>query len=240
MIALYILLGIVLFFALLFSMKIKVYVRLTDELRLRAGFGPVLLTLVPKKKKAVRASDFTWKKHQKRLKKDAEARRKKAEKASAKAAAKAEKDKKKAEAARLAEAAQKAAEDTDADHDSNKLETILSLVSFALEEIPRFVSYFETDFRMLSVTVCGKDAADTAVKTGQISAIASLLLELLRNKTRLHIARGALIDVQPDFTGEKTRFEVDFRFRLRLFSVIRVGWHTLLWFVKQKIAESRA
>ena len=53
MIALYILLGIVLFFALLFSMKIKVYVRLTDELRLRAGFGPVLLTLVPKKKKAV-------------------------------------------------------------------------------------------------------------------------------------------------------------------------------------------
>ena len=75
MIALYIILGIVLFFALLFSMKIKFYVRLTDELRIRAGFGPVLLTLVPKKKRAVRAEDFTFKKHEKRLKKEAEARR---------------------------------------------------------------------------------------------------------------------------------------------------------------------
>ena len=93
---------------------------------------------------------------------------------------------------------------------------------------------------MLSVTVCGKDAADTAVKTGQISAAASFLLELLRNKTRMHVARNAVIDVQPDFVGEKTRFEVDFRFRLRLFSVLRVGWHTFVWFVRQKIAEARA
>ncbi|MBR4184284.1 MAG: DUF2953 domain-containing protein [Clostridia bacterium] len=240
MIALYIILGIVLFFALLFSMKIKLYVRLTDELRIRAGFGPVLLTLVPKKKRAVRAEDFTFKKHEKRLKKEAEARRKKAEKDAAKAAEKAEKARKKAEAARLAKEAEKAAEDTEADRDANKLETILSLVSFAFDEIPRFVSHFETDFRMLSVTVCGRDAADTAVKTGRISAAASLLLELLRAKTRLHIARGALIDVQPDFVGEKTRFEVDFRFRLRLFSVVRVGWHTLVWLVKKKSEEARA
>ncbi len=240
MTALYILLGIVLFFALLFSMKIKVYVRLTDELRVRAGFGPVLLTLVPKKRKTVREKDFTLEKHRKRLMKDEAARRKKAEKAAAKAAAKTEKKKKKEEAARLAKAAEEAAEDTDADREPNKLETILALVSFALDEIPRFVSYFETDFRMLRVTVCGRDAADTAVKTGQISAAASLLLELLRNKTRMHVARGAVIDVQPDFIGEKTRFEVDFRVRLRLFSVIRVGWHTLVWFVRQKIAEARA
>ncbi|MCR4904517.1 MAG: DUF2953 domain-containing protein [Clostridiales bacterium] len=240
MIALYIILGIVLFFALLFSMKIKVYVRLTDELRIRAGFGPVLLTLIPKKNRVVREKDFTYRKHEKRLKKEDEARRKKAEKEAEKAAAKAEKAKKKAEAARLAEAAEKAAGDTDADHDANKLETILSLVSFALEEIPRFVSHFETDFRMLSVTVCGRDAADTAVKTGTISAAASLLFELLRAKTRLHIARGAVIDVQPDFIGERTRFEVDFRFRLRLFSVVGVGLHTLGWLVRQKLSETRA
>jgi len=47
MIALYIILGIVLFFALIFSLKIKVYLRLEDELRVRAGVGPVVLTLVP-------------------------------------------------------------------------------------------------------------------------------------------------------------------------------------------------
>ena len=68
MIALYIILGIVLFFALIFSLKIKVYLRLEDELRVRAGVGPVVLTLVPSKpKKPLNAKDFTREKHEKRL-----------------------------------------------------------------------------------------------------------------------------------------------------------------------------
>ena len=240
MIALYILLGIVLFFALLFSMKIKVYLRLTDALRVRAGFGPVMLTLVPKKERVVKAKDFTWEKHQKRLRKEAEAKRKKDGKAALKKAAKAEKAKKKAEAARLAEAAEKAAEATEEERDTNKLETILALVEFALEEIPRFVSYFETDVVMLDIAVGAKEAADTAVKYGRISALVSVLLELLNNKTRMKSRKNALIRVEPDFLAEKTVFKVEFKFRLRLFSVIRVGWHTLVWFIGRKIRESRA
>ena len=71
MIALYIILGIVLFFALIFSLKIKVYLRLEDELRVRAGVGPVVLTLVPSKpKKPLNEKDFTREKHEKRLEKD--------------------------------------------------------------------------------------------------------------------------------------------------------------------------
>ena len=46
-ILLYILLGIVLLLALIFSLRIKVYIRLEDELRVRAGLGPVVLTVVP-------------------------------------------------------------------------------------------------------------------------------------------------------------------------------------------------
>ena len=45
MIVLKILLGIVLFFALLLSLHLKVYLALDDTFHLRAGLGPVLLTL---------------------------------------------------------------------------------------------------------------------------------------------------------------------------------------------------
>jgi len=71
MIVLYILLGIVLFFALLLSLHLKVYLVLDDKLHLRAGLGPVMFTLAPKKEKTVRLSDFTYEKHQKRLAKEA-------------------------------------------------------------------------------------------------------------------------------------------------------------------------
>ena len=70
MIVLYILLGIVLFFALLFSLHLKVFIELEDKLKLRVGYGPVIITLSPKKKKKIKLSDFTYKKHQKRLEKE--------------------------------------------------------------------------------------------------------------------------------------------------------------------------
>ena len=67
MTALYIILAIVLFFALLLSLRVQLYIRQTDELRLRAGVGPVVITLSPKKEKKIKLSDFTPKKHAKRL-----------------------------------------------------------------------------------------------------------------------------------------------------------------------------
>ena len=161
MIVLYILLGIVLFFALLFWMKVKVFVRLEDEMTLRAGYGPIVLTLVPKKKKKpVKIKDFTYKKHQKRLAKDRAAAEKKALKKKKK---KEESDKKK-KAKELEKKVQKLAEKHDGDKDVNKIAFIVDLVKLGLGELAAFPGYLHTDIKMLDITVASDEAASTAIK----------------------------------------------------------------------------
>ncbi|MBE6599277.1 MAG: hypothetical protein E7638_07545, partial [Ruminococcaceae bacterium] len=61
---------IVLFFSVLFSLNLKLDIAMLDSLTVRAGLGPFWITVHPQKKKTVDPRDFTWKKHQKRLKKD--------------------------------------------------------------------------------------------------------------------------------------------------------------------------
>ena len=230
MIFLYILLGILLFFALIFWMKIKVFIRLDGEMKVRAGYGPVVLTLVPKKK-AVKLKDFSYQKHQKRLRADEEKAAKKAEKEKAKEAAKSDKKKE-------AEDIRKKAETVEEESDEGKLGFILDLVKFALGEAAAFPQYIESNVRMLDITVGSPEAADTAIKYGKLSAAVSLLLELLQNKTAMKIKKDAVINVTPDFTAPKTTFRVDLDIRIRLFSFVRVGWHALVWFIKRKVSDS--
>ena len=60
----------VLIIALILSLRVKVFLRLEDVLTLRAGLGPVVLRILPKKQKEIDLRDFTYEKHQKRLKKE--------------------------------------------------------------------------------------------------------------------------------------------------------------------------
>ncbi|MBR6676236.1 MAG: hypothetical protein IKL24_02765 [Clostridia bacterium] len=232
MIVLYILLGIILFFALILSLHIKVFIKLDDGLRLRVGLGPVVLTLSPKKKKKVKASDFTYKKHQKRLLKDKKKKDKKAKK-------QAEKEEKKKQAKLLKKEAETAAEASEEAAAGNKLGTILELIKFVLLEIPIFASYIKTDVRKLIIIVGGKDADVTARSFGAVSAIVANLMELLSNKTQLRPVRENTVGVFADFTAEKITYNLDLYFKLRLFSIVRVGWHALKWFISQKIKESK-
>lgn len=232
MIVLYILLAIVLLLALLFSFHIKVFIKLNDGLTLRVGFGPFIITLSPKKKKKIKPSDFTYKKHQKRLLKE----KKKALKKSAK---RAEKDEKKRKAKLLKKEAETAADATEEATEGNKLGAILELIRFVLSELPVFASYIKTDIRMLHVTVGGKDADKIARSYGTVSALVANLIELIKNKTAMRPLRDGAVNVLADFTKEKNSYQLDLYFRLRLFSIIRVGWHTLKWFVSQKIKEAK-
>lgn len=232
MIVLYILLGIILLIAFILSLHIKVIVKLEDEFVLRVGLGPVIITLSPKKKKKVKASDFTYKKHRKRLQDDA----KKAKKKSLK---KAEKEEKKRKAKLLKKEAETAAQTTEEAASGNKLGTILELIKFVLSELPVFASYIKTDVRKLWITVGGADADVTARSYGVISGIVANLMELVKNKTQLRPIRSNSISVLADFTAEKTLYKLDLYFRLRLFSIVKVGWHTLKWFISQKIKETK-
>ena len=225
-----VLLGIICLLALLLTLNLKLFLTLGDALTVRAGVGPVVLTLVPKKKKPVKLSDYTYQKVKKRQDRE----RLKSERKRTKAAARAAKKK---EAEDLTKKAEAAAETGDA---SGKLHAILGLIGFVLDELPRFASYIHTDIRTLSVTVGGEDAAAIALNYGKIAGAVSLLLALLREKTALRERGDAVIGVEPDFLSEKTVLRLDIAFRLRLFSIVRVGWHFLVHIIRAKIRESEA
>ena len=228
---LYILLGILALLGVILSMRMKIYLRMTDEFGLRAGLGPVVLTLAPAKpKKPVDPADFTYEKHQKRLKKERLRAMKKKEKAEQKKQAKA--------LARQAEQTAKeeaAAEEAGEEVKKFTLEAILEIIEFVLEEFPRFTSYIHTEIRMLDITVAGKDAADCAKKYGIIAQLTSYLLEILDNGTAMKPLKPDAVAVRADFLAAKTVYRMDIRIRLRLFSIVRVGFHTLVWYIKRKI-----
>ena len=80
MIFLWILLGIVLFFALLGAIPLRLRIRLEEQFTLLAGIGPIVLFRIPKVPKPVDLRDFTYEKHRKRLEKERAARLKKPKK----------------------------------------------------------------------------------------------------------------------------------------------------------------
>jgi len=181
MIVLYILAGIVLFFALLFSFHIKFYLKIDDETTIHAGFGPVVLKLAPKKPpKPIKLEDFTYEKHQKRLRKDRKLALKKAEKKRLKA-------EKKEAAKAAAEAEKKAAEEALEEVKKKKfpLGFIIVLIEFVFHELGVFVGYFRTEIVALHVTVGGKDAAAIGKTYGIVSQSVPYLRELLEYKTHM-------------------------------------------------------
>lgn len=232
MIVLYILLGILLLFSILFSLHLKLYLQIDDETTIQAGLGPIVVQLTPKKKpKTVTLSAFTYKKHQKRLKKERNAARKKAAK-------QAEKNQKKQQS--LSAQAEKAAQTVDQSKDEGKLASVLDILTLLFEELPKLASYCKTEIRMLDITVGGEDADKIARTYGKIASLVSLLLELLDNKTHLKKLKPQAVQVNADFLAEKTNYRIHIRFKLRLFFVLCVGVHALKWYIRLKMRQSKS
>ena len=224
---------IVLFFALFLSQRIKVFVKMGDVLTLRAGLGLIVLKLAPKKpRKPVDPDSFSYKKHQKRLKKDR-----------AKAAKKAEKKKAKAEKKRQAKLAAKEAKKTEEPKEKKSLEETLdfvfSLLDFAGTEIPRLVKTFHIDIRSLRITVGGAEPDQVAKQYGILCASVPLLLDFLDNKTTMKPLREGTTVVEADFLLPKTKIEADFSFQVTLFTFVRTGFRAAFWFIRQKLGQIR-
>ena len=228
MTALYVILGIVLFFCLLLSLRVRIRVALDDAFRTRAGLGPVMLTLLPQKKKKIRLSSFSYKKHQKRLEKE---RRKKIKKVL--------KKRKKSENREKADEIRKKAKNASLSHDKGDAAvSVLEIIRFALDEFPRLASYFHIHIRKLRITVGGDDAAKIALDYGKLAAAVSLTVELLENKTKLHSIKDGDISVRADFLAPKTSAEIDISLSVSLFSLVRVAVHSIKWFVGMKMKKS--
>ncbi len=228
--------AIVLFFVLLFSLHLKLDVAmLSDILTVRAGIGPIMLKLAPKKERVINPRDFSYKKHQKRLKKDRKLALKKAEKKRLKDEKKAAQ---KAEDEKLKKDAEKAGEEIK--KKKFPFGFILALVKFIIRELDVFIGYFRTEIVALHITAGGKDAAAVGKTYGTMAAAVPCLVELISQKTRMKKLKENAVSVDADFLLEKTKIDVHIRLKLRLGNIVRVGIHALVWFIKQKISEVKS
>ena len=102
-----------------------------------------------------------------------------------------------------------------------------------------FIGYFRVEIKKLDITVGGKDAAEVGKTYGIIVQAVPLLIELLDHKTHLKKLKNNAVSVKADFLLEKTKFQGHFFLKLPLNSILKVGCHALVWFIKQKIMEAK-
>ena len=164
MIVLYILGVLALLIFLLLMLNIKVHVKSDGELALRAGAGPVMIKLIPKKEKKIKLKDFSHKKYLRKM----EALRLDKEKKAAKKRKKQEKPKK-----------VKTKEEK-----RDVVTSIIELVIDILGRLDKYTSRINAKLDKLILSVGGKDPLDASVKFGVLSTSVSLLLELLNSKTK--------------------------------------------------------
>ncbi len=230
MIFLWILLGIVLFFALLGAIPLRLRIRLEEQFTLLAGIGPIVLFRIPKVPKPVDLRDFTYEKHRKRLEKERAARLKKKQK---KQQSDEKKQLKKNLAADKAQKVQKTAEE--AGRKENKLEGILSLVSCVLDGLPGLFGGFKCRIYHLDITVGGKEAADTAKSFGIFSQSLAYLLEFLDNKTRFVRPKEETIAIRADFLSAKTQVRADFYLQIRVGQILGTVFGIAFSYIKTLI-----
>ena len=230
MIALYIVLGIlglILFlFCALCCMNAKVRIILKDTFILKAGAGPVMIKVIPGKEEKVSASDYTYRKHKKRLEKE----RKKAERKAAKKAKKEEEKKLK----RKAETA------TEEEKTGLRLSSIMDLVRFGMKELGTLAKKVRVRIDALHITAGGADAAKTAENYGIMSALMSTTLEFLSCTSTLKDPKDGTVSLTADFLGETTKYDLDMVFSLRIIHVVLTGLRGLRMFIKMKSAENKA
>lgn len=198
--------AIVLFFVLLLLSKIRVRVETDKPLKVRAGLGPVLVKIFPRKKKQkkVRLSKFSQKNYLKlteKLKKE-HAEKKEEEEA----------EKKKEE------------ENSGGEKKSlsEKIEEIRSLAEFAVKIAGKYSKKINVNVKRLHVTVGGDDAAETAKKYGIVAQGIVYLTEVLPAAVTFRSDPGA-ISADADFLSEKITLDTDVTVGIRLINVLRIG-----------------
>ncbi len=208
---------------LIFTVRIKVSLEFKDEIRLWVSFLGIRYTILPRKPKKYKLSNYTPEKIAKRDRKAAEIAAKKAEAAAKKKAEKAaKKRKKKAMGTKLtgkqkrAALREKLAKWPDID---DALDLFLSIMKTLFTS---FLGRFHFHFTRIRISVGSDNAAKTALLTTTISSAIEPVLYMIERHSNLHVSKNADICVYPDFLSEKTRFDVKLAFSMSIGSFLWV------------------
>lgn len=212
MIWLYVLLGIILFFAFLLSLKANVRLEFNDELILTVSVLGIKIKILPGKDKPLNIKDYSYDKHQKRLQKKYEAQIEKQKKKEQKKAAK---DKKKAERKAETPEQKKARKSAPKRSISDWINIAVGVLAVFFE---KFTKHFRIKVSRLKVNVATGDAASTAILYGAVVQSVAYLIEIISRITNVDGLEKADIDVKADYLSEKTSLDLCFVFSMRV-------WH---------------
>lgn len=227
MIALWIVLGILLFLCALILIPVSIKIGYKEEVTLSVGVPGIYFPILPKKEK--KAKPLSKKKYEKLLLKDAERAEKKRLADQKKVQKKKDTDK-----AKQAEKEQKANDAEMADEPST-ISLVLRIVGGVLDT---FFGKLRVKIARVNIVVGGPDAAKTALTYGIVSQGVAYLMELIATKTKMTRAKNTYVSVVPDFLAQKTTADLLIIFRLRLIDLLSTGIVFFIRFMKEKTASS--
>ena len=216
LIALYIIGGILLFFAFIASLRAEVLIAYSDELRLTVRVLGIPIKILPKKKKKVKISAYSRKNRAKY-----EAAEK--EKALKKAKKKAEKKKKK-DAAKAKKKADKAAGKVKPKKPlSETIDMIRDLVAVF---VGRFAKHLRIRIARLHIGVATGDAASTAILYGAIAPSVACIAALLDSTSTLRHPARTDVDIHADYLSEKMQIDIEIGFSICVWQLFDVLFRT--------------
>lgn len=221
MTGLYILIGILAFFALVLSLKANVIIDFDEELRVTLRILCFNIQIAPSKgKKPVKIKDYTFKNHQKRLRKNYSNYLKKQQK-------KEEKKKRKAES----KAAKKEKKKAEKGQPKKPTRSVLDWIDIARAVIGALFSRFAKSLHIkvarLKIKVATGDAASTAILYGAVIQSVAYIIEILQRITNVDGLTKADISVDPDYLSESTSIDLCFVFSLRVWHVFNILFGTI-------------
>jgi len=244
-IALYIILGIVALFVLIFTVRIRVTIDMAEEMRLWVSVLGIRINILPKKPKKYKISNYTLKKIAKRDRKKAIKDAKKAEaKALKKAKKDAEKKKKKEEEAKLTKAekkAKKAAKRASMPPIPDLISLLISILKFFF---PNLFLKFHFHVARIKIKVGGADAAKIACNYYAISNALGPALNFIDKHSHLHGTRRAEIEIAPDYLSEEIKADVKLGFSTSIGGILgillKTGFKAIFGYMKIKPSSTQA
>ena len=230
---------IVLFFVILFTVRINVRVAMKDDMTLALRVLGIPIPILPKKEKTYNPKDYTLGKIRKR---DAKAAEKAAKAAEKKRKKKEEKERKKAEKAAELEKLTKEERKALKEQKKASRPPITELISLALNVTKFFFSRFFGKLHIrvvrLHIRIGAKDAMTAAVIYGLADQSVQYTMEFLRKFCRVDKYSRSDIRIEPDFLIENIAFEFDLNVRVTLGgvlgAVLKTGWNFLVGYIKIK------
>ncbi len=238
-VALYILIGIVAFFALIFTVRVRVTIEMADELKLDVSVLGIRIRILPKKEKKYKLSNYTLKKIAKRDRKKAEKEAKKAEAAAIKKKKKAAEKKAKQEAQKKLSKEEKKAIKARKKASRPPLPKLIVLLRDTLGFFfPSLFGKFHFHLARIKLKIGGKDAAQTALTYYAVTNALGPILGFIDRHSNLHGMKNAEIDISPDFLSEEIKADVKLGFSTSLGgilgSALKTGFKFMFGFIKIK------